>query len=556
MSLLLRTWQLLEFRERRRYVLLTLADSAIQVLDVLFLAALLALVQRLLKVGAPGLPLQPAVLFPLFFFAFVAKNAAGYAALRALHRLGGTVAQRIALRQLEGCQAAAQDLFVATDSSVFIRKVNFHPLEFAHYVLLGYQQIAAQLLLVALSVTAVFLFDAALFALLVAMLVPPAFLLYRGIKKRIDSRKAVVQTSNEDSLRYLLDALKGHAEGKIYGARSFFRTRFAASRERFTKAYFEMMGLQQLPARALETVAVLGLLLLLGFSLQSPDAGAYLLLRAGAFLAAAYKVIPGLVKIIAAHSQLRAWSFTLDTLPEEALVPKTSTNIHSIEVEEISFSYGKQTLFRELNFTVNAGEVLLIGSPSGSGKTTLLEILSGLREPQAGCLRVNGKSRRAETAASYWPRMAYVRQESFLLHDTVARNVCLEESASMPERLAAVLRATGLSPMLASEGTDSGKILLEDGGNLSGGQRQRIALARALYRNPDVYLLDEPFNELDAEAVAGMIRLLEAEAAKGKIIILVTHQPVHLPGARHIHLHERQTQHPRAAHTGLRSVGG
>jgi hypothetical protein len=95
------------------------------------------------------------------------------------------------------------------------------------------------------------------------------------------------------SLQYLLEALSGQPEAKVYGRRGFFLDRFLSARKQFTDAYFGMIGLQQLPARALETVAVLGLLLLLVFSLQSPDAASYFLLRAGAFMAAAYKMIPG-----------------------------------------------------------------------------------------------------------------------------------------------------------------------------------------------------------------------------------------------------------------------
>ncbi|RYY86050.1 MAG: ABC transporter ATP-binding protein [Chitinophagaceae bacterium] len=550
-----RSWNLLEPAERRRYLWLSLGDGLIQVLDVVFLAALLALVQRLLQGGADRLPVAPAILLPLFFLACVGKNTAGYLVTKSLHLLAGRVAQRLAIRQLEGCQAEQQVRFIETDSSVFIRKVNFHPLEFAHYILLGCQQIATQLLLIVLSISAVLFFDPGLFLLLVGMLAPPAFLLFRSIKQRIDNRKDLVKTSNEDSLRYLIDALKGQPEGKVYGAQHFFRSRYATARKRFTSAYFEMMGLQQLPARALETVAVLGLLLLLGFSLQSGAGGNYLLLRAGAFLAAAYKIIPGLVKLIGAHSQLRAWSFTLDELPQQAPAIKPVRAIQSLEAEDLGFAYGTKALFEGVSFTAESGDILLIESPSGSGKTTLLQVLLGLQQPVTGTVRVNDKLRTAANTASYWPKMAYVRQQAFLIHDTIEKNITLEEHTLDPERLQQLLLATGLTRMLEAEKSGPDKIVLENGANLSGGQQQRIALARALYRAPDLYFLDEPFNELDATAIVALQALLEGEAAAGKIVILVTHQALNIRGARRIHLHESAPQHTRIDHARLRIVG-
>jgi ABC-type bacteriocin/lantibiotic exporter with double-glycine peptidase domain len=97
--------------------------------------------------------------------------------------------------------------------------------------------------------------------------------------------------------------------------------------------------------------------------------------------------------------------------------------------------------------------------------------------------------------------MAYVRQQSFLIHDSIARNITLEEKTLNPERLQALVAATGLAQMLEESGETLNKLVLENGRNLSGGQQQRIALARALYRDAGLYLLDEPFNELDRASV-------------------------------------------------------
>lgn len=553
MTLLRRAWKLLEPAERRRYGWLSAADALVQVLDVAFLAGLLLLIRELLQ-SSHSIPLPLPLLLLLFLAGFVAKNVAGLAVQRALYALAARVALRLADRQLQAFQQARHATFLQSDTSIILRKVNFHPIEFAHYILLGLQQIAAQLLLIACSVAAVLWYDPALFGLVVAVLLPPSFFLFRGIKRRIDQGKDEVKQSNEASLRYLMDAVQGQPEAKVYGRQGFFRRRYLRARGAFNRAYFGMMGWQQLPARALETVAVLGLLVLVGFSLQGPDAGTHLLLRAGAFLAAAYKVIPGLVKVIGAASQLRAWSFTLEEAPPPVATPEAIAPIHTLEIDGLRFSYGKRKLFQGLRFQANAGDLLVLESASGSGKTTLLQVLQGLLSGEAGSVRINGVAIHPGNAAAFWPRMASVRQEGFLIQDTLARNITLEEEPRHPGRLREVLRATGLERMLASENETPEKLLLEEGRNLSGGQRQRIALARALYRDADLYLLDEPFNELDRAAIDELQALLQQEAAAGKIVLLATHQPDTIPGARRINLYGCTTPADHLDHARLRGV--
>ncbi|RYY91732.1 MAG: ATP-binding cassette domain-containing protein, partial [Chitinophagaceae bacterium] len=229
--------------------------------------------------------------------------------------------------------------------------------------------------------------------------------------------------------------------------------------------------------------------------------------------------------------------------------------IHSIEADALGFSYGRRHLFSGLTFRAGTGELLVLESPSGSGKTTLLQVLLGLLPAQEGSVRINGRPLEPGEAAAYWPRISYSRQQVFLIHDSIERNITLEEQPSKPLRLAQVLEATGLGRMLSAEGAGAGKIVRENGGNLSGGQQQRIALARALYREADLYLLDEPFSELDRASVADLQELLQAEVAAGKIVLLVTHQPETIPGARRIHLHESTPQHTGTAYARLRSVG-
>ena len=122
------------------------------------------------------------------------------------------------------------------------------------------------------------------------------------------------------------------------------------------------------------------------------------------------------------------------------------------------------------------------------------------------------------------PSFTYVRQQTFLIHDTLLRNITLEESGHDRERLEWVMRLSGLDTLVNTWPDGIQTEIMENGRNISGGQQQRISIARALYKNADVILLDEPFNELDRESSVNIMKNLKEIANGGKIIVLITHE--------------------------------
>ena len=164
-----------------------------------------------------------------------------------------------------------------------------------------------------------------------------------------------------------------------------------------------------------------------------------------------------------------------------------------------------------------------ISGKSGIGKTTLLNLLLGFLEPSAGEIFINGSPVSSDQLRQYWPQIAYVRQEPFFIHDTILRNITLEESGAASEQLTQALSFSGLNDMLNEFPEGAEKIITENGKNISGGQKQRITLARAIYKNANLLLLDEPFNELDEASAISVLQRLSALAREGKMIVLITH---------------------------------
>jgi len=259
----------------------------------------------------------------------------------------------------------------------------------------------------------------------------------------------------------------------------------------------------------------------------SADGAVVDLLTIGVFLAAAYKIIPGIVKILNSAGQMKTYEFVLSDLAAiEAnnKAPVTDSEpIRSILLERVHFSYNGQPVLNGLGLNVNTGDFAGISAGSGRGKTTLIHLLLGFIDQAEGTVLINSHTQTASERRNFWKRISYIKQQNFVIYDSIARNITLQEDGYDEKELNDVIAFCGLDGLLAQypEGVDL--LITENGKNLSGGQRQRLMLARALYHDFDLLILDEPFSELDQESENAILEKLQQLASKGKMILLITH---------------------------------
>ena len=194
----------------------------------------------------------------------------------------------------------------------------------------------------------------------------------------------------------------------------------------------------------------------------------------------------------------------------------------SIEFKNVCFGYN-HTLINDFNCNLSPGDFACVSTASGSGKTTLLNILLGFEEIQKGSIFFNSHLTNAQERQSYWGDIAYVKQQPFVLYDTIEKNITLDDGPPNEPLLNTVLSVTGIAEWLAECKEGLQTIITENGKNISGGQRQRIAIARALYKNANVIILDEPFSELDEISEIRLLQYFKSLAQEGKLILLVTH---------------------------------
>lgn len=188
----------------------------------------------------------------------------------------------------------------------------------------------------------------------------------------------------------------------------------------------------------------------------------------------------------------------------------------------------KEPILRGVSFELAAGEVLGIIGPTGTGKSTLARLMIGNWKPTTGSVRLDGVEVSDWPSSEIGPHVGYLAQDVELLDGTVAENISRYGDHNS-EAIIEAAKVAGAHGFILSLPNGYETVIGDRGKLLSGGQRQRIALARAVYGNTRVVILDEPNANLDANGEAELRRAVEALKSQGRTVIVVTHRPGILP---------------------------
>lgn len=186
--------------------------------------------------------------------------------------------------------------------------------------------------------------------------------------------------------------------------------------------------------------------------------------------------------------------------------------------QDLCFSYRDKQVLHDVSIEIPHGHVVAIVGPSGSGKSTLLDLLAGLQQPGSGTFTLDGRDFDPFHSADFSRSIGYVPQSIALMDATLEFNICLEDAPDAA-RLHAAIRKANLEGLLASLPQGLQTVMGEGGVGLSGGQRQRVGIARALYREPSLLILDEITSALD-EATARAV-MQEMHELRGQVSILI-----------------------------------
>jgi ATP-binding cassette subfamily C protein len=286
----------------------------------------------------------------------------------------------------------------------------------------------------------------------------------------------------------------------------------------------------------------------LRFALQSGvlGLGAYLVIQqqatAGIIIASSIIVARALAPVELAIANWRgfvgarhSWRRLSDLLigtdqgsvPMSLPAPKTNLVVENV----IASPPGTQRIVvQDVSFMLKAGQGLGVIGPSASGKSSLARLIVGVWLPARGKVRLDGAAIDQWSPVELGPHIGYLPQDVELFAGTVAQNIARFEPDAPSDAVIEASQAAGVHDMIVRlpEGYDTQ--IGESGAVLSAGQRQRIALARALYRDPFLIVLDEPNSNLDSDGDKALTQAIMGARARGAIVIVVAHRPSALAG--------------------------
>lgn len=366
--------------------------------------------------------------------------------------------------------------------------------------------------------------------------------LYCSVRRRLARQGGQRIESNNLRYRYAAEALQGIKEIKILGREQAFLARFSKHSALFSELQTSFQVLSLLPSYALEVIAFGGIMLMVLHYLAIGQNLLSVLPVLALYALAARRLMPAFQEMFSSLANIRYNTPALLALHRDSckLAPKplapavadgggkTLRLSRELRLEEIRYTYpgGTEPVLPGLSMRIAAGtQVALVGT-TGSGKSTIADILLGLLIPEQGRISVDGVPIEAGNLSEWRRNLGYVPQQIYLADDSLRNNIALGIASDHINQadLERAARTAHLDQFIQTElpegyNADIG----ERGVRLSGGQRQRIGIARALYHDPEVLILDEATSSLDNVTEQGVMAAIRG-IGREKTVVIIAHR--------------------------------
>jgi ATP-binding cassette subfamily B protein len=358
-------------------------------------------------------------------------------------------------------------------------------------------------------------------------------------KGRLATNSAVISKAIDERLKVVQESLGGIRDVKIDGSHSTYLALFDRENGKLGRARANTAIISAAPRYLTETIGIVAIAIIALLASQRQGGFGAALPALGAIALGAQRLLPLIQQVYRGWSNasghlsvvdqtVSLLTLPIDEEPQEQVTRPPLPLRKKISVQDLSFTYParRSAALERISFEVPAGSALALTGETGSGKSTLADLLMGLLEPDQGRICIDGVQLTKDNCRRWQRSIAHVPQSIFLTDATIAHNIALSlpRSPADHDRLVEAARKAQLHDFIVSLPRAYDTLVGERGIRLSGGQRQRLGIARAIYKDAPVLILDEATNALDHHTEAAVISALEELRRDGRTIIIVAHR--------------------------------
>ncbi|EAK0319704.1 ABC transporter ATP-binding protein [Campylobacter coli] len=367
----------------------------------------------------------------------------------------------------------------------------------------------------------------AFFALVV---LPCAILPLVHFARKLKKYARSIQETNSDLLSRLSEIFSNIELIKASNTQNKESEKFAKQNNELCRLNLKSTRIDALTSPLMEIIGSLGVAAVIIIGGREVIHGTMSVGSFFAFITALFAIYTPLKRLSSLYGRLQGaiaaserTFYLLDLEPQILNGSKNLESIARIEFKQVDFAYENpyKSVLKDINFEFNKGEILALVGTSGGGKSSIINLLMRFYDKQKGEILLNDLDISEFNIESLHDRIGLVTQNIYLFNDSFAENVAYSEEPNK-EKIIKALKLANAYEFVQEMGGIYAEIK-EHGKNLSGGQKQRIAIARALYKNPDLLIFDEATSALDNESEKAIIETIE-NLKKDRLVLMIAHR--------------------------------
>ncbi len=423
------------------------------------------------------------------------------------------------------------------NSEKYIRDITIESRLIVNSYLSPIFQIIINLLTVLFFTILLLIYDLKNTIILISILLISSLLIIFILKPLLFKFGLIRQDTTSKIIGYIKQTFDGIRELKIDNSANFYLKDFKKNIEKLASTGVKRAIFGILPRITFELLLVTLFVFFIIFSVKSSADLNETILTVTIFGASALRIIPSITGIIRSYQKVTYAKSAVETIKKIFNEKNETQNVYSlkndinknlnfdseIELKNISFKYEKKEILKNLNLKIYKNVFYGIKGETGSGKSTLVDILCGLLEPSSGSILIDGID--VKLNKSEWRnKISYIQQNPYIFNITLAQNIALNKDNNTIDikKINDVVLLAGLEDFVDNLENGVSSLLLDKGMNISGGQKQKISIARSLYKNKEIIILDESLSNLDKLNKIEILKALSKFKNK-KTLIMISH---------------------------------